>query len=150
LIPQLPQRNRDILARWMRFYEKILVHKVNNHLNPKTLATTLGINLSRQDDIQGFKDIPHLNVIVEDMIKNSKELFPAALYKQMSEDVIKNVGYSPRNSSHVKIKKLFNVSLTSLPTELPEIIERLIYFVESNCKENLFNSKKTPKRSTSI
>ena len=134
LINDLPQRNREVISRWMRLFEKILVHKLNNKLNPTKLAMTLGINLSRQDDIKGFADIPHLNKIVEDMIHNSKEFFPIDLYKQMNEDAIKDVLLSsPRFNTTSKVKKLFGVPLKDLPIELPIIIERLIYFVESNC-----------------
>ena len=124
----------------MRLFEKILVHKLNNKLNPTKLAMTLGINLSRQDDIKGFADIPHLNKIVEDMIHNSKEFFPIDLYKQMNEDAIKDVLLSsPRFNTTSKVKKLFGVPLKDLPIELPIIIERLIYFVESNCNWKNFN-----------
>eukprot|EP01080_Neovahlkampfia_damariscottae_P004114 gene4114-7400_t len=133
LINELPLRNREVIARWMRFFERILVHKLNNKLNPTKLAMTLGINLSRQDDIKGFADIPHLNKIVEDMIHNSKDFYPPDMYKQMSEDSIKDALLaSPRFTAMTKVKKLFGVPLKDLPMELPLIIERLIYFVESN------------------
>jgi hypothetical protein len=144
LINNLPQKNRNYLARYFKFFKRIISDSTSNKVNAKSIGVLFAPALIKTDDNNILKAIPK---VFEIILINANLYFPKTLYRDRNfRDAVKedfaiierfNTYEEKMLLEAIKNKEIrvqiFGLSLKEIPHPIPNILEKMMCFIEKYC-----------------